>query len=619
MMAGTLGDFLVLVGVADAPSLRRLDDERFWPPMPLADSRVQSNAPVPGIRVWWRGDVGIRAEARGGLGMAIAPLQGHTRAQATDPRAAVLGDWCRDARFEPQSARGRFAYVLWDAASSHAPTILACTDTFRTCSIFHVQTPSGLLLASDLRLIVRSGLVSARPSHHAMYQYLNFSYVPAPVTAIEGVSKLPAGHCLEARGASVSLRPYWDATYPADLKSEESQRAAQLRETIVNAVQDHRCGDAQGWGTFLSGGTDSSSISGILARAHNAKVNSFSIGFEEEGYDELTYSRIASDAFGLQAHEYRVNENDTVEAIPKLALAYDEPFGNSSAIPTFYCATLAARIGVRLMVAGDGGDEIFGGNERYRKDEIFEMFHRAPAPVRWLGHGLAAMLKPVETRFANRIKNFVHRGSLPNPDRFYSDDSFASDHFDELLSDDFRRMVGRDDALEVQRRVYAQAKADCTLNRLMYLDLKMTIADNDLVKVVRAARMAGVDVIFPYLDKGLIDFTGRLPGTDKVRGSSKRHLFKLATDNILPEAIRKKKKQGFGLPVSVWLRRGGRYHDLVHEVVLSQRALDRGYFRPAFVRQLIERHERGLWDHSAELHMLLMLELWHREYIDTHG
>jgi asparagine synthase (glutamine-hydrolysing) len=171
----------------------------------------------------------------------------------------------------------------------------------------------------------------------------------------------------------------------------------------------------------------------------------------------------------------------------------------------------------------------------------------------------------------------------------------------------------------VQRRIYAEAQADCTLHRLMYLDLKMTIADNDIVKVVRAARMAGVDVVFPYLDRRLVDFTGRLPGTDKVRGASKRHLFKLATDDILPEAIRKKKKQGFGLPVSVWLRRGGRYHDLVHDVVLSPRSVSRDLFDPAFVRRLIERHERGAWDHASEIHMLLMLELWHREHVDAHG
>jgi asparagine synthase (glutamine-hydrolysing) len=150
----------------------------------------------------------------------------------------------------------------------------------------------------------------------------------------------------------------------------------------------------------------------------------------------------------------------------------------------------------------------------------------------------------------------------------------------------------------------------------MYLDLKMTIADNDVVKVVRAAKLAGVQVVFPYLDRSLIDYTGRLPASDKVRGLQKRYLFKMATQSILPEEIRKKKKQGFGLPVSVWLRRSGVFHQMVHDIVLSPQAIGRGYCQSGFVRQLIERHERGAWDHASEIYMLLMLELWHREYID---
>ena len=292
----------------------------------------------------------------------------------------------------------------------------------------------------------------------------------------------------------------------------------QLQRCLVDTVLDYRCGDEQGWGTFLSGGTDSSSISGLLAKVHPTPVRSFSIGFDEDGYDELGYSRIASSHYGLDAHEYRVGEHDSVTAIPRLAQVFDEPFGNASAVPTFYCADLAAKSGVSLMIAGDGGDEIFGGNERYRKDRIFDWYHRAPRAVRALGTTISSGLNGHDWRFANRIKNFVQRASLPNPDRFYSDDSFASDHFDELLAGDFRAAVRRDDALDVQRRIYAQADADCDLHRLMYLDLQMTIADNDAVKVVRAAKLAGVQVAFPYLDRRLVEFAGRLPATTRCAG-----------------------------------------------------------------------------------------------------
>jgi asparagine synthase (glutamine-hydrolysing) len=210
----------------------------------------------------------------------------------------------------------------------------------------------------------------------------------------------------------------------------------------------------------------------------------------------------------------------------------------------------------------------------------------------------------------------IRRGTMPNPDRFYSDDSFASDHFDALLSADFGAHIDRDDSLQVQREIYARAGTSSELHRLMYLDLQMTIAESDLVKVVRSARIAGMDVAFPYLDANLVDYTGRLPASDKVKGLKKRYLFKLAMADILPTEIIKKKKQGFGLPLAVWLRQGGAMRDMVNDVLRSAQARERGYFRSGFVDQLLERHERGSWDHASEIFRLFMLELWHREYID---
>jgi asparagine synthase (glutamine-hydrolysing) len=612
-MSGTVGDFLVLVSDGDASEVAsRLADASAWAPWPGVSPQVRHETPSPGIHAWHRGDVCFAASGEvGGLGLALESTG--TKAAGGDVRATTVQTWLREQQWSGEQLRGRFAYVFWD---TRAKWLLACTDAFRSCTLYYAQTAAGLAIASDLRLLLRAGLVAPKVSAHAVYHYLNFSYVPAPFSAIEGVKKLPPGHCLESTNGHLVLRKYWDATYPADAQGSDAQRAEGLRDKMIDTLRHYGRNTPEGWGAFLSGGTDSSSISSMLARGCAGPVNSFSIGFEEEGYDELPFSRIASKAFGLKAHERRVGEKDAVALIPRLVQAYDEPFGNSSAIPTFYCAELAANHGVHMLVGGDGGDEIFGGNERYRKDQIFERYYRAPAIVRGLGSLAAKALGGVDSRLANRVKNFVSRGSMPNPDRFYSDDSFASDHFDALLSVGFRAQLQRDESLDVQRAIFSEAQSKDDLHRLMYLDLKMTIADNDVVKVVRAAKLAGVEVVFPYLDRELIDYTGHLPAQDKVRGLEKRYLFKMATQEILPEAIRKKKKQGFGLPVSVWLRRGGAFHDMVHDVVLSSKATGRGYCDPAFVRRLIDRHERGAWDHASEIYMLLMLELWHREYID---
>jgi asparagine synthase (glutamine-hydrolysing) len=612
-MSGTVGEFLVLIGNLPQAGAHRLNDAKRWAPWPSASAEVQYATPAPGVHVWSRGDVYVHSSsAAGGVGVGIEP-PGLSQ-PGVDSRAAVVDEWERTRQWSPLGQRGRFAYVLWDTAG---PRVLAFTDAFRSCALHYAQTQHGFVVASDLRLILAAGLVEPRVSPSAVYHYLNFSYVPAPFSAIEGVAKLGAGHRLEWSSGRTTLSKYWDAVYPADLGGAESERADQLRDRIVETVKSYGNKSAGGWGTFLSGGTDSSSIAGILSSAQTTPVHSFSIGFSEEGYDELSYSAIAAQHYGLQSHQRRVSERDAVDVIGRLTSAYDEPYGNSSAIPTFYCAQLAASQSVSLLVAGDGGDEIFGGNERYAKDQIFERYYRAPAIVRGLGSAASKMLQGLDLRFANRVKNFVHRASLPNPDRFYSDDSFASDHYDDLLSGAFRARVGRDDSLDVQRGIFREAQANCDLHRLMYLDLKMTIADNDVVKVVRASKLAGVQVVFPYLDRDLVDFTGRLAGTDKVRGLNKRHLFKIAAQDILPEAIRKKKKQGFGLPVSVWLRRGGAFRDMARDVVLSDRAISRGYFEPGFVRQLMERHERGAWDHASEIYLLLMLELWHREHVDA--
>ena len=626
-MTTQLGDFLISIAAsADYILPKKVMDVSRWPQSGGALPELSALTPSPGICIIYSGDVFCTASGeRGGLGLAREPVSapnrdanGHRSDMATsDVVEASLQTWIADPQWQPKKHRGRYVFIGWD---TNKRELNAFTDLFRTYPVYFFSTPAQIICASDLRLILLACPENFVPrvSRAGVYHYLNFSYIPAPHCAIEGAAKLEPGCKLIARPNHVEIQRIADAYYPADLAGSDIEEANGLRNHIVKTVSDHLPPPSAKWGTFLSGGTDSSSISGILAKANiGAAVDSFSIGFAEAGFDEMAFSRIASTYYSMRPHEKIVDENDAFNLIGRLAKGFDEPFGNSSAIPTFYCAELARAKGKDLLIAGDGGDEIYGGNERYAKDQVFSWYHHAPRPVRVLGSLLSHALGKIDLHFANRITNMIRRGTMPNPDRFYSDDSFASDHFDELLSAEFRAIVGRDDSLQIQREIYARADTKSELHRLMYLDLKMTIAEGDVVKVVRAAKMAGVDVAFPYLDHSLVDYTGRLPDYFKVRRLNKRYLFKRAMVGILPKAILTKKKQGFGLPISVWLNRGGRMHDLVKEVVLSTRALDRGYFNPEFIKQLIERHERGSWDYSSEIFRLLMLELWHREYIDV--
>ncbi len=618
-MSTALGDFLISISDEPGASLpERVMDPARWPAWRGVPPRLTLLNPGAGISVVYSGDVRcITVGDRGGIGLAREPERGGQDAAPAGTADAALQAWLNGNEWRADSRRGRYVFAFWD---KQRRTLTAYTDAFRTYSVFYYSTPTKLLCASDLRLILAALDEVPAVDRVALYHYLNFAYIPSPRSAIEGVAKLEPGSCLEGHAGKTTTRRLWDAPYPEDLSGSDVVRSRELRDRIVASVSDYTPGPTSRWGTFLSGGTDSSSISGILARSNSGmKVDSFSIGFAEGGYDELSFSRIASGAFGLNAHERLVGENDTVAIINRLITGFDEPFGNSSAIPTFYCADFARAEGKELLIAGDGGDEIFGGNERYAKDKIFGWYHNAPWPLRAGGSLLASALSHTDLHVANRVRNMVHRGTLPNPDRFYSDDAFASTHFEELLSPDFRHLVARDDSLQYQRDVYARAQTKSELHRLMYIDLKMTIAESDLVKVIRSANVAGIDVAFPYIDRGLVEYTGRLPDRYKVNGLNKRHLFKLAMEDILPLEIRKKKKQGFGLPIAVWMRREGQLRDLINDVVLSDRARERGYFNFPFVRDLIDRHERGLWDHAPDIFRLLMLELWHREYLDNHG
>ena len=627
-MSTQLGDFLIRIAEPTETTLpqRALDATR-WPQMGDGLPTLTILVPSQGISVVYSGDVHcVVSGERGGIALAREPLTrldaqalaqpaSRTRA-AHDVAEMALRAWIKDPQWQPKDHRGRYVFIGWD---SHKRVLNAFTDLFRTYPVYYLASPTQIICASDLRLILAAcpEKFVPRVSRPAIFHYLNFSYIPAPHCAIEDVSKLEPGCCLIAGPNRVAVQRMVDAHYPADLTGSVEEETEGLRDHIVKTVGEHLPPSSSNWGTFLSGGTDSSSISGILANANRgAAVDGFSIGFAEAGFDEMAYSRIASTHYGMKPHEKIVDENDTVNFISRMVKGFDEPFGNSSAVPTFYCAELARREGKDLLIAGDGGDEIYGGNERYSKDQVFSWYHKAPSPVRALGTFLARVLGGIDSNFTNRITNMIRRGTMPNPDRFYSDDSFASDHFEELLSADFRSAVGRDDSLQIQRDIFARADTKSELHRLMYLDLKMTIAEGDVVKVVRAAKIAGVDVAFPYLDHSLVDYTGRLPDHFKVWRLKKRYLFKRAMVGILPNEILTKKKQGFGLPISVWLRRGGRMHDLVKDVILSESALGRGYFNPAFIKQLLERHERGSWDYSSEIFRLLMLELWHREYVD---
>ena len=582
---GALGDFLIGIGAAAVDYVARRQPA--WPRR-------------------------IRYERFAAIGRGAAVLTESAAGARIGLYDLVVGDPAANA--EVDVWRGRFADLRYERAAN---ALHASADQFATLPIYYSARADELLLASDLRLLLDAPWCGRDADPAAIYHLLNFGYIPAPLTVVSSIRRLLPAEQLEFIDGRLSTRRYWSPRYAEDLDGNENTLAGELEERIVATVQRYRPSADAGWGCFLSGGTDSSSITSILARQFpQRRVPSFSIGFAEAGYDELDFARMAAQACGAEAHTRSVSRDDTLALMPTLIELCDQPFGNASTIPTHVCAALAHDNAVSTLIAGDGGDEIFGGNERYAKDRALGLYYALPAPLKTIGGAIGRVAARSGQRLAQRVANFAERGALPNPDRFYTDDSFASDYFRELLDDGFAASVPRDLSLDFLRGLYAQSAGASELHRLMRLDLDMAIAQCDIVKVHSATRAAGVAARFPYLDPDLVEYTGRLRAHWKVQGFDKRRLFKRAMQNVLPAQILTKKKQGFGLPIAVWFARDAAFREITHDAVLGERARRRGWFKPAFVEELLRQHEAGTWDWSAEIWRLVTLELWLRRYLD---
>jgi len=589
--ASIRGDFILAGGTEAASWLRQL---------PGFDCRSTADE---AIVLATRGSVHTGTSGTGERWLALADLvEGMPDAAGTGDRP--LREW-----------RGRFAHAAWQPASGR---IVASTDHFGSLPLYWYQRGGNFAIATDLRLLLGAPSVRREVDLVAVYHYLNFAYIPAPSTICRDIRRIEPGTSLTLDAEGHGASRYYLPAYPADLDGSDDVLAANLREQIIDTVQAFRPDTEGDWGCFLSGGTDSSSIVTILARQAGPQVHTCSIGFHESGYDELDFARKAGEACGAKPHLAYVDRTRALGLLDAVIDAYDQPFGNTSAIPTLACAELGHAEGFSVMLGGDGGDEIFGGNQRYAKDKVLEAFYRLPSPLKAAARAIGDAVGQGDNHLLNRVRNFTRRGSQPNPDRFYTDDSFASDYYTELLTPDFRTHVDHDASLEFMRDVYGTDHGCEPLHRIMRLDLMMAIAQNDLVKVHGACKHHGVSVRFPYLDPVLVEYCGRLPARQKVRGLNKRHLFKKAMHGILPEDILRKRKQGFGLPTAVWLKSDSATQDLVREVLLDERTRQRGWVEPEFVAQLLRMHLAGGWDHSGAIWQLLVLELWMRKYMDGH-
>lgn len=509
--------------------------------------------------------------------------------------------------------QGAFSVALWD---ERARRLCMAIDRVGIKSLCWRREKQRLLFASRLGAIRAAQETSPEVNPHAILQFVLFASIPAPLSSDDGTQKLRPGVCLVLEDQNVREYQYWDIEYPENKEFGTARWTEKLRDGMRSAVHRHLEGcDQKSTGCYLSGGTDSSSVVAFASEKHHP-AQSFSIAFEEAGFSEIEFARTTAARFKTQHHEKFLSPIDATTALSKVLSYYDEPFANSSAIGSYYCAVLAKENGVGTLLAGDGGDELFGGNERYATDKRFALYHTIPAWCRRsLIEPLIALLPDNESKIS-LPRRYVRRANIPNPRRILSYGFFLNLPPEEVFEEDFLETIGRDDWLAIPEGHFRNAKATSELNRILYLDLKMTLADNDLRKVSGTAELAGVNVRYPLLDTQLIELSGLIPASLKLKGFEKRYLFKQAMKDILPPKVLHKKKHGFGVPLAQWLLQDPQMNELMRDLMHDSRTRQRGYFRSSFIQRLMGLHKQQPNFYGEIVWYLVALELWHRQHLE---
>ena len=537
-----------------------------------------------------------------------------------DPLLSLLDTYEHSGLEFLSRLRGEFALAIWDGRDQ---SLHLATDRFRIHPVYYYDDHRGLFVFGSR---AKSILACPFPVNHqidpqAILDIVARSYIPTPKSIFQDIQKIPPGHVLTYSGGKVALDSYWDINFLDPDTSNERVLAGKLRDVFQDALHVRYVEDTgQGHvGTFLSGGVDSSTVTGVLNQLSEGPIKSFSIKFDEQRYNEVEYARIAAQSFGADHYEYTVTAQDCIDCLPILLDSFDEPFANASSIPTYFCSKLALEHDVPFLYAGDGGDELFAGNERYALQRRFDYYSQFPQPFRQyvlkpLVDGLAASLG---WSLFTKGKKYIQRASVPYPQRLASYGFFEAIPKEQIFQHDFLETIRKsNEPNDSLREYYFRAPAQTELDRQLYIDLKRAIGDNDLFKVTRMSEAAGVAVRFPFLDTYVGDFASKVPAHIKMRGTQLRSFFKKAYADLLPVSIRKKTKHGFGLPIAIWLKTNKTLNEMMNDLVLSQRSHQRGFFQKDTLQRIVELHktdETGFY--GTLLWNFMIIELWFRSQL----
>lgn len=546
---------------------------------------------------------------------------GHRFRTHCDTEALVHGyeQWGEQGLLE--RLRGMFAFAIYDLRKR---SLFVARDRMGKKPLYYWSDGSLLLFGSEIKaLLVHPSLRERRVDLDALCQYLTLRYVPSPLTLFRDIRKLPGGHFLHIDlGSSQPLKPvrYWDVSFRRQSPEPDFETALNRTDELLREAVDKRLMSEVPLGAQLSGGVDSSLIVAHMERLRLAAglpegVRTYSIGFDEAGFSELPYARSVAERYHTRHHEIIVGFDDFIDHFARLAWVYDEPITESSAIPTYLLCKFAKR-DVTVMLTGEGGDELFAGYAKFAADLASRHLDWLPPGLRFAALRAAAGAMPFGGRRARiALENLSIADRAERYVSWFS--AFDAAGLPELLAPELGRVLAGGSAAARLRLELDRCDSREPLDLMLYSDLHTWLVDNLLLKGDRMSMASGIEARMPFLDQALVEYAAGLPAKYKVRGRTTKYLLKRLAEKYIPHEAIYRKKVGFTVPLNPWFR--GPLAPLVREMLLGERSMSRGYYKPDALRRVVEDHLQTRVERSRSIWSLLALEIWHRLFVDDDG
>ncbi len=507
--------------------------------------------------------------------------------------------------------RGMFAFAIWDERKRE---LFLARDRMGQKPIIYATFNNSLIFGSEIKSLLQVPEIKREIDFKALDYYLTYQYIPSPLTIFQNMKKLPPASMLICNeSGEVKIERYWDLSFHSKVRISEEEYSQKILELLTEATRLRLISDVP-LGAFLSGGIDSSAVVGLMTQLTSQPVKTFSIGFEEEDFSELSYARIIARLFGTDHHEFVVKPQ-IVDILPKLIWQYDEPCADSSTILVYYIAQETRKY-VTVALSGDGGDESFAGYERYRAHKIASYYEKLPRFLREkiVTKALSHFPEPAKRKsLLRRLKHFSQAISLsPEERNIYWHSYFNKEEKNRLYSQEMKERVKNINSSDYLLEVYKKSDGKDFLDQTLFVDLMTYLPENILVKMDIATMAHSLEARSPFLDHKLMEFNATIPSNLKLKGLTSKYILKKALRGLLPVKILKRGKMGFGVPIGKWFRK--ELKDYLKEILLDKRSLSREYFKRKRIEELVAEHVSGRIDHGYRLWTLLNLELWHRVF-----